>query len=427
MAEPESPIKSPSPEKLKRDISTPYLLRKLKQTKYAHTMPLQKFESSDESASNESSSSSSEDDNPSENASEEEEEKDDEGELSIGQRRKVVELDQNVCNKENIESYFHCRKAGNSTNKTLHDLELEELDHCKITKLLTKVKTGYETEQAALFAEHAQSFAQWYIYLQEGYNLVCYGVGSKRRLLLHFAKKMLKYDYHMVINGYFPNLTVRDILNNITNDLLGSTAAFRSPQVQLNFIRNTNQNKIYILLNNIDGANIRNEKAQQILAELASIEHVHLIATIDHINAPLLWDEYKCKLFNWLWFDCTTFDAYTDETSVETSLMIRQTGAIALSSMTHVLRSLTPNARGIFKLLATFQQESGAEFQGITFQDFYMKCREQFLVNSDATLRTQLTEFKDHMLIKTRQVDGSEALYIPVEPKILQQFLESEF
>ena len=65
--------------------------------------------------------------------------------------------------------------------------------------------------------------------------------------------------------------------------------------------------------------------------------------------------------------------------------------------------------------------------QGITFQDFYIKCREQFLVNSDATLRTQLTEFKDHMLIKTRSVDGSEVLYIPVEQQILQQFLESEF
>ena len=41
----ESPIKSPSPEKLKRPISTPYLLRKLKQTKYAHTMPAQKYDS----------------------------------------------------------------------------------------------------------------------------------------------------------------------------------------------------------------------------------------------------------------------------------------------------------------------------------------------------------------------------------------------
>ncbi|XP_063673862.1 origin recognition complex subunit 2-like [Bolinopsis microptera] len=411
----ESPLKSPSPEKLKRDISTPYLLRKLKQTKYAHTMPLQQFDS-DESSGDSS-------DSASDNSSDES----DDAELSVGQRRKVEELDEHVSNKENIESYFHTRRAGKTSNKTLHDLALEELDHNKITKLLSKMKTGYDKEQAALFAEHTQSFTQWLIYLTEGYNLVCYGVGSKRKLLIHFAKKMLKYDHHVVINGYFPNLTVRDILNSISNDMLGCSSTFRSTNDQLNYIRNSRHNQLYLLINNIDGSNLRNDKSQQVLAELSAIEHVHVIATIDHINAPLLWDEQKAKLFNWLWFDCTTFDKYSDETSIETSLMVKQTGAIALSSMTHVLRSLTPNARGIFKLLATFQQESGPDFQGITFQDFYIKCREKFLVNSDATLRTQLTEFKDHRLIKTRHVDGSEVLYIPVEPKILQQFLESEF
>ena len=65
--------------------------------------------------------------------------------------------------------------------------------------------------------------------------------------------------------------------------------------------------------------------------------------------------------------------------------------------------------------------------QGISFQEFYLKCREKFLVNSDATLRAQLTEFKDHMLIKTRTVEGSEVLYIPIELSILKQFIESDF
>ena len=41
---------------------------------------------------------------------------------------------------------------------------------------------------------------------------------------------------------------------------------------------------------------------------------------------------------------------------------------------------------------------------GLSFQDFYQRCREAFLVNSDLTLRTQLTEFRDHKLIRTRKV-----------------------
>lgn len=42
---------------------------------------------------------------------------------------------------------------------------------------------------------------------------------------------------------------------------------------------------------------------------------------------------------------------------------------------------------------------------GLSFQDFYQRCREAFLVNSDLTLRTQLTEFRDHKLIRTRKVE----------------------
>lgn len=40
-----------------------------------------------------------------------------------------------------------------------------------------------------------------------------------------------------------------------------------------------------------------------------------------------------------------TFQHYVEETSYENSLLVQQTGALALSSLTHVLRSLTPNAR----------------------------------------------------------------------------------
>lgn len=43
-------------------------------------------------------------------------------------------------------------------------------------------------------------------------------------------------------------------------------------------------------------------------------------------------------------------------------------------------------------------------YPGLSFQDFYQQCREAFLVNSDLTLRAQLTEFRDHKLIRTKRV-----------------------
>lgn len=52
-------------------------------------------------------------------------------------------------------------------------------------------------------------------------------------------------------------------------------------------------------------------------------------------------------------------------------------------------------------------------FTGLSFQDFYQRCREAFLVNSDLTLRTQLTEFRDHKLIRTRKVESCFHMRIP--------------
>lgn len=46
------------------------------------------------------------------------------------------------------------------------------------------------------------------------------------------------------------------------------------------------------------------------------------------------------------------------------------------------------------------------------------------LVNSDLTLRAQLTEFKDHKLLRTkRSADGTEVLHIPLESNILTEFV----
>ena len=54
-----------------------------------------------------------------------------------------------------------------------------------------------------------------------------------------------------MINGYFPNLTVKNILNTVTNDLMGSSATFKSVHDQLNYIANSKYNDIYILVSNI--------------------------------------------------------------------------------------------------------------------------------------------------------------------------------
>ena len=75
----------------------------------------------------------------------------------------------------------------------------------------------------------------------------------------------------------------------------------------------------------------------------------------------LVWDQIQSGRFNWLWYDVTTFEPYTEETSYENSLLVQQSGSLALSSLIHVFRSLTANAKGVFMLIANYQLEHSKE------------------------------------------------------------------
>ena len=46
----------------------------------------------------------------------------------------------------------------------------------------------------------------------------------------------------------------------------------------------------------------------------------------------------------------------------------------------------------------------------MSFNSCYSKCREQFLVNSESTLKAQLIEFRDHKLITSKKVSKSVQL-----------------
>ncbi len=61
----------------------------------------------------------------------------------------------------------------------------------------------------------------------------------------------------------------------------------------------------------------------------------------------------------------------------------------------------------------------------MTLALLYSKCRERFLLSTEAALRAHLAEFRDHELVKWRAgADGAEVMYVPMEPEVLQRVLE---
>ncbi len=53
--------------------------------------------------------------------------------------------------------------------------------------------------------------------------------------------------------------------------------------------------------------------AQSLLSEVAGLPNVQIIATMDHVDTPLLWDKETAARFNWLWHDATTLAPYSEE------------------------------------------------------------------------------------------------------------------
>uniref|UniRef100_A0A182RHU0 Origin recognition complex subunit 2 n=1 Tax=Anopheles funestus TaxID=62324 RepID=A0A182RHU0_ANOFN len=341
---------------------------------------------------------------------------------------------QYIVESDNYFSTFTNAKSVTSDH-TLDRLSTPRLPQDVLLRLLqeTNASSIHASAIQDMLAEHEQQFTRWLFLLNEGFSVLLCGLGSKRSLLQTFHHKLLADRPVLVVNGFFPGLTVKDVLDAVANDLLDlqlQTSVHHETIDEIEYELSLQPDlHVFLLVHNLDGVAMRNDRMQATMCRLASIPNIHLVATIDHINAPLLWDASKLSLYNFCWWDVTTLLPYSVETAFENSLLVQSGGALALSSMSSVFASLTTNARGIFMVIVKYQlANSGpanAQYPGMQFKDLYWSCREAFLVSSDIALRAQLTEFTDHKLLRIkRSLDGSEYLNIPIEHGLLKRFVD---
>lgn len=220
-----------------------------------------------------------------------------------------------------------------------------------------------------MIQEYAQHFASWMLQLSKGFNIMTYGVGSKQCVLRKFCETYPDRPY-IIVNGFFPTLTVKDILNAIRTDIVTISATARTDHEIVDGIavafQRSPKTHLFLVIHNIDGPMLRKTKDQHILSRLAKIPNIHLLASVDHINAPLMWDQTCLSNYNFLWYDCTTMLPYTNETAFENSVFLQNSGELNLAAMNNVFQSLTSNARGIYMLLVEshMKNRKDANYQG---------------------------------------------------------------
>ncbi|CAH0557436.1 unnamed protein product [Brassicogethes aeneus] len=340
-------------------------------------------------------------------------------------------------NKYTIQTdeYFASTGKNKTSNNTLDKLDTPRLPQYELQKILSNMKLSKEHDKAVnrLLERNNSQFDKWLYILNENFSILVYGLGSKRNVLQNFQNTYLKNLPVIVVNGFFPTLSIKNVLDGIIVDMLelkeNPGNLYEACDLIEEEFKKIPETHLYLIVHNIEGDMICNGKAQNVLSRLAAVRNIHLIASIDHINGPLIWDHSKLSKFNYIWWDVTSFLPYIEETSFERSMMVQKTGSLALSSLKNVFLSLTTNSKSIYLIIAKHQLENAKNqyYQGLAFKDLYMSCRESFIVSSDLALRAQLTEFVDHKMVKLkRSYDGAEYLQIPLPNALLQKFLDEQ-
>lgn len=272
-----------------------------------------------------------------------------------------------------------------TSDKTLNQLKTPRLSPEALKDILSNEPLKYEKAIQKLCHSYKQMFPKWMHFMQQDFNVMLYGLGSKRSLLSDFHADMLSSEDCVVINGFFPAISMKHILSVILHEILGYTGNVGSSLIEqaesvMRAYSNadpTSSDDLYLVVHNIDGPMLRNEMAQSILSRLASHPRIHMICSMDHVNAPLLWDQNKLSNYNFIWQDTTTLLPYSEETLNENSLMVRSGGSgLALHSLLRVFESLTPNAKEIYLLIVETQMKAVEEvglalYQGLSFKDLY--------------------------------------------------------
>ncbi|PHT79942.1 Origin of replication complex subunit 2 [Capsicum annuum] len=351
-------------------------------------------------------------------------------------------------------NYFLAKELGSSRKKSARKLsEIDLVDEEELRQVAANIEPKHEKEVKHLISSYESSYSNWLFALRCGFALLMYGFGSKKALMEDFATKSLTEYSVVVVNGYLQSINLKQVVITLaellwdqlklgrktpSGSLCKSQQPFntRSMSYLLTFLDKPDLEVedcfVCILVHNIDGPGLRDSDSQQCLARIASCSHVRMVASIDHVNAPLLWDKKMVHTqFDWYWCHVPTFAPYKVETKFFPFILAHGGSAQSVKTASIVLQSLTPNAQNVFKVLAEHQLAHPDEegnwawfFSGMPTNNLYSTCRERFLVSSQVTLNSHLTEFKDHELIKTkRNSDGQDCLCIPLTNEALQKLI----
>ncbi|KAJ7207173.1 origin recognition complex, subunit 2 [Mycena pura] len=377
-----------------------------------------------------------------------------------------------------FDAFFKLSAAKAATSSNIFSALVQPLSMEEYIEAIAQEAPGEKRLESLILREPARSalFAQLLCELNEGFNVVCYGFGSKRSILNEFAtSQCAKKGHVVVVNGFHPELSLKDMLNSIEDNIQGVVAlplSANTPDGQArriyDYFWQPKRRDLYLVIHNIDAFLLRTPKAKTYLSLLALHPRIHLVASVDHLNAPLLWSAAEgaarkstgggggangtapARGFAWLWHDVTTLAPYdaelasADRTSITGAHARRQRelggvpaggagAALSDTAVRHVLAAVTDRAQKLFVLMGRRQLASidtddppvdALQPHAVPYEVLFPLAQREFISTGDTQLRAQLGEFRDHGLVVSAQAGvGGEVLWIPIRKERLVRIL----
>eukprot|EP00656_Telonema_subtile_P043909 TRINITY_DN50207_c0_g1_i1.p1 TRINITY_DN50207_c0_g1~~TRINITY_DN50207_c0_g1_i1.p1 ORF type:complete len:479 (-),score=81.77 TRINITY_DN50207_c0_g1_i1:28-1464(-) len=276
-------------------------------------------------------------------------------------------------------------------------------------------------------------FGGWLSQMRGGANLLFYGFGSKRQLLLELAQRaheeLIQEDEELVVvvmNGYSgkSDVVMKHALGLIAKHVAaeqcpGNLASLRA-EIHCALLEPASSRRrakrVLVVVHNLE--QLGSAVVEQ-LEMLVTSSKVHVLASVDQLYSGTGWDASLMTGLRWCWCHAGSYEPYTVETKAHAPEAFEAAGC-ETAGVSSVLGALTKNSQDVFKILLVAQLAS-ADHSGLPYHTLYDRCNRNFLVTTDAAFKTHLVELESHEIIKRKKTAAAEVLYIQMDKAALRQ------
>ncbi|TIB79726.1 origin recognition complex subunit 2 [Wallemia mellicola] len=298
---------------------------------------------------------------------------------------------------------------------------------------------------------HRRRYLQWKaeLFLLDR-SLMFTGAGSKLAAINDFATELSEECTTMTIDAFNPSITLREILTEIQklDDKFDNSDSLEDmTKSVIDRYNNDKTERLVIVIHNIDSITLRAKKTLDSLKHVLGSSKISVIASIDHLTAPILFPAQDSAVgLNWVWHDLTTLEPYYVEMSHKATSVLQ--GAVnttngivpTVSGAKHVLASVPDRARRLFIAIAKQQIEAQTNTQQSDGTPQYASPRhvlvqmakQDFIATSEDAFDAGLAEFRDHGLLSSSSIapkgtEGSgpeQYIWIPLDLRSLRKTVE---